>query len=201
VFGKIGNWFKDMVEWMGDMWDKMWGRGKGKPDSGPRNSVNWMDVMRGMSLILLVVVASAAAILLWRVWRTRPKKLAVVARPVAIVPDLREEGVMADQLPTDEWLKLAAEMMEKGEYRLAMRAFYLSGLSHLGKQGLISIARYKSNYEYRIELERRARAKADLLSAFAENVLVFDRAWYGLHEVTPESIRQFRSNLDRIRAC
>ena len=35
----------------------------------------------------------------------------------------------------------------------------------------------------------------------SENVTSFDRAWYGLHDVTGEALKQFEGNLDRIRAC
>ena len=43
---------------------------------------------------------------------------------------------MASQLPEDAWLKLAREMVEKGDLRLAVRAMYLAMLAHLGLAGV-----------------------------------------------------------------
>jgi len=51
------------------------------------------------------------------------------------------------------------------------------------------------------ELRRRARALPDLQAAFAENVGIFDRVWYGLHEVTQEALERFQINLETIKAC
>jgi hypothetical protein len=108
--------------------------------------------------------------------------------------------VTAAQLPEDDWLKLAREMMEKGEFRLAMRALYLAGLAHLAQRELVSIARFKSNRDYEREVRRRARGHPDLCTAFTENVTDFDRVWYGLHDAR-DAIQRFQGNLDRIRAC
>ena len=117
---------------------------------------------------------------------------------MAQVPDLGDERVVASQLPADDWLKLARELMGKGELRLALRALYLASLAHLAQREMISVARFKSNRDYERELRRRARALPDLLSAFAENVGIFDRAWYGLHDVTEEAVQRFQSNLEKI---
>ena len=40
-----------------------------------------------------------------------------------------------------------------------------------------------------------------LRAAFSANVSSFDRAWYGLYEVTADALAQFRANFDRIRSC
>jgi len=82
-----------------------------------------------------------------------------------------------------------------------LRASYLAGLAHLGQRELISIARHKSNLDYERELQRRARSREELLSAFDANLEAFERAWYGLHEVTRDMLTGFNANLERIRAC
>jgi hypothetical protein len=35
---------------------------------------------------------------------------------------------------------------------------------------------------------------------FAENVTDFERVWYGMHEVSPELLRQFAGNLERMKS-
>jgi len=85
--------------------------------------------------------------------------------------------------------------------RLALRAFYLAGLAHLGYRELIRIARFKSNREYEFELGRRARNREELLEAFAQSVKLFDRVWYGKHDVSPGDLRSFQAALERITTC
>ncbi len=156
--------------------------------------------IRALAIGLLAVGVLALA---WAVWRTwgGPRRKAATAEAVPVMPDLRSEDVAADQLPEEGWLQLARELMERGELRLALRAAYLAGLAHLGQRELVSIARHKSNRDYDRELHRRARSRAELLAAFEENLLTFERAWYGCHEVTRDTFASFTRNLDRMRAC
>ena len=101
----------------------------------------------------------------------------------------------------DAGVKLARELLERGELRLALRAFYLASLAHLAQRGLISIAKYKSNHDYERELRRRSHALHDLPRTFERNVSVFDRVWYGRQEVSLEMLEEFSSNVERIKAC
>ena len=116
------------------------------------------------------------------------------------VPDLSRDDVAADQLPADTWAGIARDLLARGELRLAMRALHLSTLSHLGRQDLIRIARYKTNRDYEIELGRRAHAKPDLLPVFCNNVLLFEGIWYGAHGVDAGIVQQFADGADRIRS-
>jgi len=124
-----------------------------------------------------------------------------ISQAIPAVPDLRSENVVADQLPEEGWLRLARELMDAGELRLALRASYLAALAHLGAREFITVARYKSNRDYRGELRRRARARDELITAFDASVRDFERAWYGWHEVTAETLGGFNQYLQTIRAC
>jgi hypothetical protein len=152
---------------------------------------------------LLGLTASILAVTFWRMWRERRS-----GRPVptmkgeALSPELRLAGgnVSADELPAARWLELGRQWMEKGDLRLALRAFYLASLSHLAEQGSFTIAPFKSNREYVQELRRKARGVPDLLSAFSQNVSLIERIWYGTDEVTAETVSSFNSNQERIMA-
>jgi hypothetical protein len=152
---------------------------------------------------LYAALGFALCVALIAFWRKRRRRGAVTtASPIANpVPDLRSDDVVADQLPVDEWLRLASELVQAGELRLALRASYLASLAHLGQRNLITIARHKSNGEYDRELRRRARARVELVRAFDENLRVFERAWYGLHGVSADLLAVFNRNLEQIRAC
>jgi hypothetical protein len=174
------------------------------PKRGDRSergeSVHWWNSFETLFWVSLVVVAVLLAVLISRRWR-RPEFTAATVETAAPVPDLRDETTSAEQLPEDGWLALARDLFDRGELRLALRALYLAGLAHLGSRDLIHLARHKSNHDYDRELRRRARAQADLLTAFARNLEAFESAWYGDHAVTPEVLGAFSQNLERIRAC
>lgn len=112
--------------------------------------------------------------------------------------DLESEHIVASQLPEDEWMRLAGEQIARGDYRLAVRALFLATLAHLGERGLIRVARFKSNRDYSRELELKARALPELRDAFGENVGLFERAWYGLHEIGQAAVDRFSANYQRI---
>jgi hypothetical protein len=113
---------------------------------------------------------------------------------------LTDENVSAEQLPEDGWTRLARELLERGELRLALRAFYLASLASLADRNLISLAKFKSNRDYERELERRGHSFPNLLTVFGENRLMFDRTWYGMHEATREVVNHFATNVDKIKA-
>lgn len=161
----------------------------------------WMTSLQVLFFALILFAACTLAILFLRMWKRRNPGKIVVAEALQPAPDLSDENVVATQLPEDGWLKMARELAESGNLRLALRALYLASLAHLGERNLIGIAKFKSNRDYERELNRRARALPQLHGAFAENVTLFDRAWYGLHEVDKEILERFQNNLERIRAC
>lgn len=162
---------------------------------------NWISSLQTFLFVLVAVVLSVLAIFLLRVWRARQKVVtAVAAEAIQPAPDLADENVNADQLPEDGWTKLGRELLERGEFRLAMRAFYLATLAHLAGRNLISIAQFKSNRDYEKELRRRGHAIPSLLPMFNENLSAFERIWYGMHPVDRERVTEFAANVDKIKS-
>jgi hypothetical protein len=98
----------------------------------------------------------------------------------------------------DRWLNLARELTRKGSFRLALRAFYLAILAFLAQQDMIVIAKYKSNRDYESELRRRAHERKDIIDLFSGCVHYFDKAWYGMADVTLNDVDLFSSNFKRI---
>lgn len=193
----IFNWIHDVMHWIHKHFSP-------KPAEEPASPgiAGQKFLVRSMTVVLVILVAGALGVLLWRygrmAWRQRSP---VTAEILPAAPDLEDENTTAAQLPEDEWLRLARELAAKGDLRLALRALYLGSLAHLASRELVSIARFKSNRDYQLEIARRARARPELRQAFDENVAVFDCVWYGLYAVTAESFGQFRANVERIRTC
>ena len=155
----------------------------------------WADAAQLILKGLLAILGLLLAVLLIRQWRRLPPVVAQAALPEV---NLESDQVVATQLPENEWLRLAEEKINSGEFRLAMRALFLATLAHLGERKLLGIVRSKSNGDYVRELSLRARDRQDLRGRFGNSVKVFDWAWYGWHEVTRELLDQFRDNHQHI---
>lgn len=166
-----------------------------------RPGKQWTPWSRALIIILPVcLLAVLAFFLLWRTWKKRrPRSPEEIDGGNGPILDITREDVDATALPEEGWLNLARELMEQGDLRLALRALYLATLAFLAHQELITIAQYKSDREYEWELRRRSHAQPQLVREFAENRALFERAWYGVHEVTAEIMERFSLNQEQIR--
>ena len=192
-------WLKPVVRWIKQVME--WLIENLAPRAEPGAPQGSWTTLRLFLYALLALAAVALARLLWSLWRQRyPQQLAVARAVMAAAANLQDESTSADQLPEDGWLNLARELLQQGNFRLAMRALYLASLAHLARRELLVIAKFKSNREYERELARRARAQPELVEAFGRNVALFERIWYGRHEVSSEIVRDFSANLARIQA-
>jgi hypothetical protein len=198
---RFGHWLSDLLERLGKLLFKNY-----KPTPKPATPSGWSlsklsEIVRIVVIGLTVLIVILLAGLIWRRLRQKPLVIRAVEEAVAATPDLTSENVTADQLPEDGWLKLAREMQESGQFRLALRALYLAELAHLGARKFISIARHKSNRDYETELARRTRQQPEIAGVFRNSRGVFERCWYGLKDVTPAMLGEFHAEVERIRAC
>ncbi len=199
---RMGTMFRDAARKVGNWIEKIFRKLFGRMLPAPGGSgYGWILTKQMLLYGLLAVVISAIALLLMRSWKRRQQKAgAITTEAIQPAPDLTDENVGADQLPEDGWTTLARELLARGEFRLALRAFYLASLAHLAERNLVSLARFKSNRDYERELQRRAHAFPHLQTVFGENVSAFDRVWYGRYEATGELVTQFAANVERLKA-
>jgi hypothetical protein len=99
----------------------------------------------------------------------------------------------------DGWLAMARDLVKKGDFRLALRAFYLASLACLARRKYLNLAKFKTTLDYDKELNRRAHSLSEVLLIFSENGRVFDRGWYGDHEVTQDIVEDFANKHEKIR--
>jgi len=148
--------------------------------------------------VLIALVLLVAGLIAWRRrWFVRKRPQAPA--PALAAVRLDAEDLTADRLPEDGWLELAARMIAEGNFRLALRAYYLANLAWLGRNQFITIDTGKTNREYELELRRRARAFADARREFAVNIVAFERAWYGQHEVSAGDAAEFHQRTESIK--
>ena len=185
------DWLQKIDRWLRRCFPHRGADGTG--DSG------WQSSVQTGLFLALAASASILAVLVLRAWRRRQAspRLAT-AVPVVTAEALLKDEVAADQLPSDEWLALARDLLARGESRLAVRAMFLGGLAHLARGGRLTVARGKSNRDYRRELERKAHDLPEVLEAFAESVRAVERVWYGMHPADAGVVAAVESNLGRI---
>ncbi|HSI62354.1 MAG TPA: DUF4129 domain-containing protein [Candidatus Saccharimonadia bacterium] len=191
----IGKALGDLIDWiMGGKESEDFGDGSGM---GSAAGAAWVGFMPMLLLILGIALVVALAWLLFRHWR-QVKQTVVVDTTAVPEINLENENIVATQLPENEWLRLAREKMEAGDYRLALRALFLATLAHLGDKRLLHISRTKSNGDYVHELGWRAKGRADLNESFHQQVRTFDRVWYGWHDVSLDLMTRFQEQHERI---
>ncbi len=190
---EIRRWMLAFQEWFNRLSRRTQPRVAGGSGSG------WSASLQPLMLGGIAIMSVALGFLFWQRWRRRSLVIEAVGEAVASIPDLTQNHIAASQLPEDGWLALSRELMNKGETRLALRALYLSSLAHLEQRQLLTIARHKSNLDYLRELGRRAHAQPETGTAFAQNIALFERVWYGFHDANQELVILFRTNLERIR--
>jgi hypothetical protein len=162
----------------------------------------WMESVRGLLVALMIMMSCLLALSLFKMWKRRNDRSgAIMSKAITPEPDLTDHDVEADALPAERWRSLADELSEMGSFRLALRALYLAILAHLAEQGMITLAKHKSNGDYEGELRRRAHGRKDLQALFSKTVAFFDRAWYGMHPLSREHLDRFTSHHERIIAC
>lgn len=196
--GRAVEWIADtlgrFMRWVSERLFRGWTGDRDPGRAGPRpgllNAFLW--------LLLLLILACLGWLGLHYVYQRRERRRRVRAIPGSAPPgiDLNDATVRADRLPVPAWLAMARDLEHAGESRLAVRALFLAALAALGQQGWIRIASHKSNWEYRRELEQRARTA--LSTAFTGSVRLFERTWYGDDPVSPDMIPQCRALLERI---
>jgi Domain of unknown function (DUF4129) len=192
-FKALGRWVEDLVKWISA---KLRFPGSASLGTG----ITFGSVMGVAVILLLAALLGTIIWLLLRLWLNREPSEEVVAEAVPSAPDLNQENVSADELPDEGWVQLARDLLGRGELRLALRAFYLASLSHLGQRNLVTLARCKSNREYERELLRRAHVLANIPQLFSDSMNVFERVWYGSHDVTPDMLNQVEGNLAQMKA-
>lgn len=198
---RAGLWCRDLLH---DVW--RWLRRvarvrQPRPSPDPFGGHGWQDAVPYLVVGLTILVVAGLALYAWRTWRRRNAGGIVVADVCAALPDPGDESVTADQRPHDDWLAAARQLVARGELRLGLRAAHLASLALLAERRFLSIARHKSNLDYRRELARRAAQRPEVVHYFDANVSVFDRVWYGSHPASREQIDALLAELERLRAA
>lgn len=158
-------------------------------------------LLRWLLILLLSSLVAAIVLLGVRLWRQRRRAEPGLGEEMILAaPDLDDEKTNAADLPEDEWIAMARDLLGRNEYRLAIRALFLASLARLAAAGYIRLARHKSNAEYLCEVKRRAHSYAEVIPAFSGSTQIYESVWYGgrdpsenaLHEQMLSNMAQFQ---------
>ncbi len=192
---RAGDWFGRLVDWILDKLREDSSVADSRPGTlHPSQKLRWL-------LYSLIAVLSVAVILLVRRFLRTKRAVQPVSETAQPMPaeDLTDDRLDAGKVPEDRWIALAQECMARGELRMALRALYLASLSYLARSNLVIVQAAKTNRQYETELRRRTRDKIDVARLFTDNARVFERSWYGDHEVSAQILEIFRDNLQRMK--
>ncbi|WP_269524627.1 hypothetical protein [Coraliomargarita parva] len=175
-----------------------------REEKGPKEGRDWdLDVLLlGLGVFLSFLLIGLFVLLVfylgvkaWRMYQPLELLSGVEEMPEAAVPDLNEEDVAADLLPRNRWIEMARECIARGEYRLALRAYFLAQLSELSSEGVIVIQQSKTNRDYEREIARRAHGREGLLRCYEAQRRLFEGIWYGDHYSGPEQVHEMEGYL------
>jgi len=187
---KLGEWFNAFFNL--DSSDLP--EGDGFSFGNPAPLLRWLLV-----LLALLVLGLLVAVLRKELRRKRLSHSAG-ASELEDFPDLEDESLLATEKAPDEWLAMVEDLEARGEWRLALRALFLSVLAALADQNLLVVRRSKSNMDYQRELARRAHAFPGLLPDFRSLRLALEAVWYGDRPAGPELLQEHKQRMQHLGA-
>ncbi len=193
---RAARWIADRIQTIADWFARRFAR-KHADGPDPGRAAGWGDNPRALMLIALIATTAALLLLAARLL-VRRRRWTTEQEPLETTPaiNLYDERTTADRLPAEEWLAMAEQLEQAGQWRPALRALFLAALAGLGQQGWIRIAPFKSNRDYRRELA--SRANEELRAAFAGHARLFEQGWYGDWPVSSDDVRQGHALLRRM---
>lgn len=175
LFQAIGSFY----DWVMDVIQALFGKNHSS-EEGILSASSNASITQYFLIIFLLILGVLILILLIRYLRKRRQKpLTTVYSPSISIPDLESHQTQATDLQGSEWETLAKELMNREEWRLASRAWYLGGLAELHEQRWIKVRKGKSNADYLQETHGLAKAFPQLYQEFQKATAIFEETWYG----------------------
>ena len=67
----------------------------------------------------------------------------------------------------------------------------------MAAEGLLSLAKFKTNLDYERELRRRALSREEIVTRFTARRRGFEDVWYGREEPAEPAVRAWMAELER----
>ncbi len=144
---------------------------------------------------LLTIVAYAAAIgLIGYILFIIIKNVSVKSNPNIIKANLSDHSAPIEDIKELEIDRLLREALASGNYRLAIRIYFLGMLKKLDEDGIILWKKDKTNRDYLAELF----SKAHYFEEVRTLTLAYEQVWYGEHNLPVEAYEEIISSFKAI---
>ena len=155
-----------------------------------------------MLVVVLVVLLLVGAVWLVTRWRATSRSLGGDEASDDLDEDLDAvlgRRVLDDDTPPDRWRRLAAEHLERGEFRQAIRCRYRALVGDLARAGYVDEIAGRTSGEERAQVAETverlgvvaAGAGAGVTRSFDSAADLFDTAWFDDGEVTSTDHEEF----------
>jgi hypothetical protein len=171
------NWWTHFKQWLNDVWSSF---------------IRWLtgsDEISGTGSVLIrllpyLIIASLVGLLIWVFMKMDTGQLTFEKRQTAqaFLSD-DEELIKRDDIQT-----LIDKAISAGNYRLAIRFYYLLTLQKMSGKELINWQVQKTNHEYIYEVE-----DPNVRNQFRRVTDIYDYIWYGNFEVDEDAFQKAQS--------
>ncbi len=136
----------------------------------------------GKTAVILAIIALVAGLLYFM------SKSALFLGNADVNTELITLEDVENDLHESDLERFLRQALESGNYRLALRIYYLMILKNMSLKEWIEWKKDKTNYEYVREL----RSKTDIQPQFRAITTLFERVWYGDTTVQKEDYEQLQ---------
>ena len=151
----------------------------------PPRDISWIFYF--IKYLLLFIVITAVLFLIYRLFLSDKGMFAASVRN-------KHKNIAAEEIIDEDVLsRKASEAEQAGNYRMAIRYYYLVTLSSIAQKGWLQLSFDKTNYQYVRELTKKT-----IRTDFARITLHYEYAWYGnfkIDAVVYDAIKKEFSNL------
>ncbi len=157
-----------------------------KPRQLPSFNFGQLPIWILYGIILLAVIAIIYLIVKNTTWARAPKPL-----PIATIANIQEDNSLLHS-ELDQYIK---DALEKKEYRLALRFYYLKILKELAHKKLIVLKKESTSRDYLNQMY-----KTPGFSNFRSLTKTYEKAWFGTEQTEETHFNTFRQESDNLLA-
>lgn len=175
-------WWDDFTRWLSQKWNQLMNALFG--DIQPDSFIYFLT-----QVLPYIIVIGVIIFIIWLFIKLNPGQNVLAKTEKNEIYFSNEEEL----IKTKDLAKLKAEALEKKNYRLAVRYWYLQTLQNLDRLELIEYEFEKTNSDYAEELKSKSFAES-----FKQTTNYYNFAWYGgfdVNEIQFQKINQLFNKL------
>lgn len=170
----------------GDYWYANVAPPKKKAEEPPTNKKPVFRQKWFRDLLWIVILGSFVGVVIW--YLVSSNILIFRKRPQTIFTDDAEE-INTDDIFSIRYDHEIATAESAGNYRFAVRLWYLYLLKELSEKGLIDYRQGRTNHDYVMQLQKRSFGKD-----FSRLTRNFEYTWYGQFALSAETYKMLRND-------